>query len=308
MQYVIAIILVLIVAFFALCIYCYRYAFKTSVKRQSKEHDVPPSPYKEKIIDNINSLLIKPFESVETMSFDGLRLRGRYYEIGPDAPIAVIMHGYRSNYCRDGNGGFKICSEYGLNVLLPDQRAHGKSEGKTITFGVKERYDCLSWVNYILNRFGKDTKIILVGLSMGASTVMMASDLAPQNVKGIISDCGFSSPKEILTEVARQMHLPAKAAYFFTRLSARVFGSFDPESSSATKSLKNTNIPTLFIHGEDDDYVPCHMSRLCFDACNSEKYILTVPKASHGMSYYIDTKGYTDTVNKFLNNVLNYGM
>ncbi len=305
MQYVIAVIFALILVFFSLCIYCYRYAFKTSVKRQSKEHDVPPSPYREKIIENINSLLNKPFESVETLSFDGLKLRGRYYEVSPDAPVAIMMHGYRSNYCRDGNGGFKICMQYGLNVLLPDQRAHGKSEGKTITFGVKERYDCLSWVNYISDRFGKDTKIILVGLSMGASTVLMAADIVPQNVKGIISDCGFSSPKEILTEVARQMHLPAKIAYFFTRISARLFGSFDPESASAIASLKKTDIPLLFIHGEDDDYVPCHMSRTCFDACKSEKYIMTVPNATHGMSYYLDTKSYTDTVNEFLDNVLN---
>ena len=290
--------------FLCLCAYCYIFAFRVSARRQSKEDEVPPSPYREKVMENINSLLFKPFENVETQSFDGLSLKGRYYHFKDGAPIAIIMHGYRSNYCRDGNGGFKICTNYGLNVLLPDQRAHGKSGGKTITFGIKERFDCVSWTNYLIDRFGEDTKIILVGLSMGASTVMMASDIAPQNVKGIIADCGFSSPKDILTEVAEQMKLPPKAAYFFTKLSARMFGSFDTEGASAVKSVANTDIPILFIHGENDDYVPCHMSKTCFDACKSEKYLLTVPNASHGMSYYIDTDKYTDMVNEFLDKVL----
>ena len=290
--------------FLCLCAYCYIFAFRVSARRQSKEDEVPPSPCREKVMENINSLLFKPFENVETQSFDGLSLKGRYYHFKDGAPIAIIMHGYRSNYCRDGNGGFKICTNYGLNVLLPDQRAHGKSGGKTITFGIKERFDCVSWTDYLIDRFGEDTKIILVGLSMGASTVMMASDIAPQNVKGIIADCGFSSPKDILTEVAGQMKLPPKAAYFFTRLSARMFGSFDTEGASAVKSVANTDIPILFIHGENDDYVPCHMSKTCFDACKSEKYLLTVPNASHGMSYYIDTDKYTDMVNEFLNKVL----
>ncbi len=290
--------------FLCLCAYCYIFAFRVSARRQSKEDEVPPSPYREKVMENINSLLFKPFENVETQSFDGLSLKGRYYHFKDGAPIAIIMHGYRSNYCRDGNGGFKICTNYGLNVLLPDQRAHGKSGGKTITFGIKERFDCVSWTDYLIDRFGEDTKIILVGLSMGASTVMMASDIAPQNVKGIIADCGFSSPKDILTEVAEQMKLPPKAAYFFTRLSARMFGSFDTEGASAVKSVSNTDIPILFIHGENDDYVPCHMSKTCFDACKSEKYLLTVPNASHGMSYYIDTDKYTDMVNEFLDKVL----
>lgn len=290
--------------FLCLCAYCYIFAFRVSARRQSKEDEVPPSPYREKVMENINSLLFKPFENVETQSFDGLSLKGRYYHFKDGAPIAIIMHGYRSNYCRDGNGGFKICTNYGLNVLLPDQRAHGKSGGKTITFGIKERFDCVSWTDYLIDRFGEDTKIILVGLSMGASTVMMASDIAPQNVKGIIADCGFSSPKDILTEVAGQMKLPPKAAYFFTKLSARMFGSFDTEGASAVKSVANTDIPILFIHGENDDYVPCHMSKTCFDACKSEKYLLTVPNASHGMSYYIDTDKYTDMVNEFLDKVL----
>jgi len=295
---------IIALVFLILCAYCYIFAFRVSARRQSGEDEVPPSPYREKVMENINSLLFKPFENVETQSFDGLSLKGRYYHFKDGAPIAIIMHGYRSNYCRDGNGGFKICTKYGLNVLLPDQRAHGKSGGKTITFGIKERFDCVSWTNYLIDRFGEDTKIILVGLSMGASTVMMASDIAPQNVKGIIADCGFSSPKDILTEVAGQMKLPPKAAYFFTRLSARMFGSFDTEGASAVKSVANTDIPILFIHGEDDDYVPCHMSKTCFDACKSEKYLLTVPNASHGMSYYIDTDKYTDMVNEFLDKVL----
>ena len=169
-----------------------------------------------------------------------------------------------------------------MNVLMPDQRAHGKSEGKNITFGIKEREDCALWVEYILNRFGKDAKLVLVGLSMGAATVMMASDIVPEkNVKGIIADCGFSSPKSILTEVSRQMKYPPKIMYFFLKLSAKVFGRFDTDSQSAVKSLSSTRIPILFIHGENDKYVPCFMSRECYDACASEKEIFTRNACHH---------------------------
>ena len=189
---------------------------------------------------------------------------------------------------------------------MPDQRAHGKSQGKTISFGVKERRDCALWVDYLTNRLGKDIKIILVGLSMGAATVMMASDIVPpENVKGIIADCGFSSPADILKEVAAQMHYPVKPTYFFLRLGARIFGGFDPEEHSAVKSLRHTSIPVLFIHGENDDFVPCRMSRECHDACASKKQIFTVKNAAHGTSYYLNTEGYGKTVSDFLDYVLN---
>ena len=302
---ILAIILLLALIFLSICYWCYLYAFKKDVKRQSDFFDVPKSPHREAAIKNINKLLETPFEDVQIVSSDSLKLYGRYYHMRDGAPVAIMFHGYRSNYCRDGNGGFQVALQYGLNVLMVDQRAHGKSEGNTITFGIKERHDCAMWVEYVKERFGSDVKIILIGLSMGAATVMMASDIVPyENVKGIIADCGYSSPKEILTEVAGQMKFPKKAAYILLKIGAMIFGGFNPDETSAVKALGNTKIPVLFIHGESDTFVPCQMSHDCHKACGSIKEIFTVPKATHGMSYYLDTEGYHRTVIDFLDKVL----
>jgi len=301
-------ILLAIIFIAAIIIVSYRtyvYTFKTDPKRQALEDEVPNSNLRMKVIRNIYSLMHEQFEYVEITSKDSLKLRARYYHYKDDAPIAIMMHGYRSNYCRDGNGGFKIAKEYGLNILMPDQRAHGKSEGNTITFGVKERFDCALWADYIVDRFGKDTKIVLIGLSMGAATVMMASDIVKhQNVKGIIADCGYTSPRDIITDVASHMNIPGRLGYFFARLGARLFGNFDPDDASSVISLSKTKIPVLFIHGDADKFVPCNMSEKCYKECKSKKQILIIKGATHGMSYYVDTEGYTNAVNNFLNQVL----
>ncbi len=298
-------IVIFILIFFSGCCYCYWYAFMRDPKRQSGEYEVPPSAYRNKVIGNILNLMQTPFEDVEITSHDSLRLYGRYYHFKDGAPVVIMMHGYRSNSFRDGSGGFKIAREYGLNVLMPDQRAHGKSGGSSITFGIKERHDCAGWVNYVIHRFGSDTKIILVGLSMGAATVMMASDIVPkENVKGIVADCGFSSPEEILKEVAKQMNYPVGLSYFFLKIGARLFAGFDIEEYTCRDSLKNTEIPILFIHGEADSFVPCHMSLSCHEVCTSAKELFTVKNATHGTSYYLDTPGYTASVTNFLDRVL----
>ena len=185
------------------------------------------------------------------------------------------------------------------------QRAHRESGGKTITFGVKERFDCLDWIAYVNERFGENTPILLMGLSMGAATVLMAAGLdLPSNVKGIMADCGFSSPKEILQEVIRKMKYPLRITYFFVRMSARIFGHFDPEEASAVEALKNAKVPVLIIHGDDDRFVPSRMSRDNYDACASAKEILIVPGAGHGLSYCVDAKAYEKAVQDFIDRVM----
>ena len=136
---------------------------------------------------------------------------------------------------------------------------------------------------------------------MGAATVLMASGLDLQaDVRGIIADCGYSSPKEILQSVIRDMKLPVGISYFLVKLSARIYCGFDLEEASATEAVAKTNIPILFIHGEDDKFVPCHMSLKNYEACASEKELLVVPGADHGMSYMTDTKKYVETFVGFM--------
>ncbi len=254
------------------------------------------------IIKELNDI---PYESVTITSHDGLKLFGRYYHVTDGAPVFIEFHGYRSMGIRDFCGGDRIVRSLKHNTLIVDQRAHGRSEGNTITFGIKERRDCVSWVDYVLNRFGADTKIFLIGVSMGAATVLMASDLdLPENVVGVIADCPYSSPWAIIKKVGNGMKIPTAPAYPLVKLSARIFGGFDLTESSPVEAVKHAKVPILLIHGEADRFVPCDMSRTIAAACASEITFVTVPDAGHALSYIIDEKKYTDEAIKFINHCL----
>ena len=254
------------------------------------------------IIKELNDI---PYESVTITSHDGLKLFGRYYHVTDDSPVFIEFHGYRSMGIRDFCGGDRVVRSLKHNTLIVDQRAHGRSEGNTITFGIKERRDCLSWIEYVLNRFGDGTKVFLIGVSMGAATVLMASELdLPKNVVGIMADCPYSSPWEIISKVGKGMHIPTPLAYPLVLLSARLFGGFDLNETSAVEAVKNTNVPILLIHGEDDRFVPCDMSRRIAEACASDITFITFPEAGHALSYIIDEKRYTDEAIKFINQCL----
>ena len=151
-----------------------------------------------------------PYEAVTISAQDGTKLAVRYYHVRDGAPLQIQLHGYRGTALRDFCGGNKLARESGQNTLVVDQRAHGKSGGTTITFGIRERLDCLCWVEYASQRFGSDIPVFLSGVSMGAATVLMASELElPANVVGIIADCPYSSPEAIIRKVCQQdMHLP----------------------------------------------------------------------------------------------------
>lgn len=253
----------------------------------------------------VNRVLPVPFEEVCITSRDGLKLYGRYYHHEDGAPLGIFFHGYRSAPIRDGNGGYLICKRHKYNVLLVTQRAHGKSEGKVMTFGIKERLDCLDWISYANERFGNNTPIILMGMSMGAATVLMAAgEELPDNVKCVIADSPFSAPKDIIRTVMKSYKLPVGLMYPLARLSAKVYGGFDLEETSAREAVKKSKIPILFIHGDDDRFVPCHMSRECYEGCAGTKRILTIEGAGHGLSHCVDAARYEACVDEFLDEVM----
>ena len=310
MKKIIGCIIFISVSILGVLLYLYDFVFCGTTRRQPSDQDEPMGPefgeYAEVINQCIEDFKKIPYEKVTIQSRDGIRLAGRYYHYKDGAPVSIVFHGYRGNVARDCCGGFRMSRDNDFNVLLINQRAHFESGGRTITFGVKERYDCLDWIEYIRGRFGEDTPVLLMGLSMGAAVVLMAGGLdLPSNVKGIFADCGYTSPKEILQTVIRQMKLPVRISYFFVRLSAIIFGGFDPEEASAKEALKNCKVPVLIIHGEADDFVPCQMSHDNYDACASRKEILTIPGAGHGMSYCIDSETYVNAVQKFIDSVMN---
>ena len=266
----------------------------------SLPHGEQFDPYHETITTCVKEVLEVPFEKVEVQSFDGLVLSGKYYHLKDGAPLIIFFHGYRCSSIRDGNGMFLYTRKLGFNVLLADQRAHGNSQGKTITFGVKERYDVLSWVEYMVKKLGEEQKIYISGLSMGGATVLMASNVGlPENVVGILADCPYSSPKAILCSVIKQMGFPVKATYCLAKLSAKWIGKFDIEEASAIDSVRNSQIPILILHGNADDFVPCYMSMDCLAAGKGNVCLTLIKGAAHGMSHCVDTPTYEKAVYAF---------
>ena len=287
--------------------YTYRVAFYSPKKDRDKisaftSHKY--DPYRKEINRLFCQLSDRPCEDVSIMSFDGLTLFGRYYHVRDGAPLDIGFHGYRSSALTDFAGGSELSFSMGHNLLLVDERAHGRSQGRTISFGIQERQDVVRWANYAAKRFGADTPILLYGVSMGAATVLMASDLElPPNVRGIIADCPYASAKDIIRKVARDMHLPDRLVWPFVKVGAKLYGGFDVDETDAHRAVKNAKVPILIIHGENDSFVPCEMSDIV-----SENPALvtrfTFPGAEHGFSYLVDTPRYRRIVTEFAEKAL----
>lgn len=284
---------------------CYRMVFYNLNDGEKDPYAVPPGEQYAQVADRmllqIRELDELPFEQIYIRSRDGLRLAARYYHFRDNGPVQIQFHGYRGNAIREYSGGNVMAMELGYNSIVVDERAHGKSEGHTISFGILEQYDCLDWVEYACKRFGKETPIILSGVSMGAATVLMASALdLPENVAAITADCPYSSPSAIIRKVCRDIKVPAWLAYPFIALGGWVFGGFKLWESSPVEAVKHTNIPIHLIHGEDDRFVPCEMSRRIYEACAGPKRLVTFPGAGHGLSYLVDTPKYHAAFKSFM--------
>lgn len=289
---------------------CWRMTFFVPRAATLDEHDVMRGeqydPLREQMLAMVDGALALSYEDVYMTNREGLRLHARYYEIDPDAPLEILFHGYRSCAVRDFSGGITREAARGWNMLLVDQRAHGQSEGRCLSFGVCERWDCLDWIEWARGRFGAEKPVVLAGISMGAATVLMAAGLSlPENVRGVLADSGYTSPRDIIRTVMRSMHCPM-LVYPLVRLGGWLFGGFDVNSAGAEQALRSCRVPVLLFHGEDDRFVPCEMSRRSFAACASEKRLVTVPGAGHGLSYLIDKAGYEAELTAFLDAVCPY--
>lgn len=243
----------------------------------------------------------EPCEEVSITTDDGLKLYGRYYHVNDHAPVEIMCHGYKGNAIRDFCGNYRIAKEAGRNVLLIDERCHRKSEGHTITFGIKERKDVLCWVRYVNERFGNPS-IILSGVSMGAATVLMVSGMKlPENVKAVIADCPYDAPSNIIKKVgATDMGLPVKLVYPLIKMGGKLYGHFNLEEDSPVEAVKKSNVPILLIHGDDDRFVPYEMS-IKIHAANPEKIQFhTIHGSGHAINYVTASEEYTKVVNEFM--------
>ena len=282
----------------------YRIVLRSPNRMQNDDFYMAPSEQTDALRDRINDMIRAfneiPYERVRITSFDGLKLSGRYYHQKSGAPLAILMHGYRGTPSRDFSGGAQSYLADGFSLLLVEERAHCSSEGHVITFGVKERMDCLKWIEYARERFGNRIRILLCGISMGASTVLMASGMdLPENVRGIVADCPFTTPKEIVYKVSKDLKLPPRIIWPLLRLGARLYGRFDPAGVDAAEAVKRSPVPILLIHGEDDRFVPCEMGRRIAAANPDRVELHTFPNAGHGLSFLIDRPRYEQITKAF---------
>ena len=246
-----------------------------------------------------------PTETVHIESHDGLQLTGHLYKSDCQKRVIIAMHGWRSSWKMDFGSAVGFYNKQGCTVIYADQRGQNDSDGEYIGFGILERYDCEKWVEYAVSRFGADVPIYLLGVSMGASTVLMATGLElPQAVKGVIADCGFTSPKAVWQHVVdNNLKLHSKLSYpIINRIVKRV-ASFEGDEYSTLDAMEVNTRPVLFIHGSDDNFVPLKMSVDNYLACKAQKDMLIVPGAGHGMSYITDSGAYERAVRRFFKSI-----
>ena len=247
-------------------------------------------------------------EDVMITSYDGLKLRA-YYLPAKEASVKTVIcvHGYR---CYSGLYEFgsrlEFLHDLGLNLLVIDQRSHGRSEGRFIGMSIPETDDVLRWCDFIDDRIGSESKIILYGVSMGAATVINVSgepDI-PSSVKAVIEDCGFSSAiDEMAEKITAMAHLPRNPFIPMSKTIIKLIGKFDITSKVPREQIKNFKGRLLVIHGDADTFVPTYMHEAIFENASCEKKKLIVPKAEHIMSYYYATKEYQALVRELADSI-----
>lgn len=243
-----------------------------------------------------------PYINVYIKSFDGLKLYGALIEnTKPTDKIVICVHGFTGSGKKDFASLAHTYYNNGYNVLLVDNRAHGQSEGKYVGFGVLDRLDLRNWVKYVINRFGSNMQIFLHGISMGGATVLMSSSIMPKNVVGIIADCGFTSVYEIFVYVLkRDYHLPKFPIIYVTNIMSKLRAGYSYKDVNTTEEIAKSNIPILFIHGENDEFVPLWMTMKNYSYCKAYKELLVVKESEHAESHYIDKAGYEKKVLAFM--------
>lgn len=284
----------------------YFFMFKPSFERKAPgdalEHFTKEEYIKQNEEDTDWFFEQKPQE-ISITSFDGLNLSGYRLDAENAKGTFVLMHGYHSDPLREFAGLVKFYHELNYNIILPYQRSHGKSEGKYVTFGIKERYDLRDWILEANKFYGGENPVYLEGISMGCATVVMALGFdLPENVKGVVADCGFTSPEEIIWKVLKKdkkaplPHLIMATGAFMTKHIA----GFDETEFSTLTALKRNKLPVIFIHGAEDDFVPIEMTIANFQMCTSKKSLYIVPDCPHAIAYFVDPEKYHKKVIDFL--------
>ena len=242
-------------------------------------------------------------ENAKEVFIEDKKIKLHSYEVvnaKPSKIWVIAVHGYTDSAYFMVNAAKQFLN-YGYNVLMPDLRAHGKSEGKYIGMGWLDRLDLIKWIDYLIATYG-DIKIILYGISMGAATVMMASgEKLPSNVRMVIEDCGYTSVwDEFAHELKYLFHMPTFPALYNANIITRIRAGYSLRKASCVKQIKKSKIPILFIHGDEDKFVPFYMLDKLYDAATCKKEKLVIKGAGHAEAQAVDPQKYWHIVRKFI--------
>ncbi|GAB6991202.1 alpha/beta hydrolase [Paenibacillus pini] len=301
---VIIIVCVIIIALFLLGISLYFY--NVGIRRSKKDFlEVDPNLIKiEHPWESAEGWLKdQPMEVVSMKSDDGLLLKAYYVPaLKPSTKTVILAHGY-GGAGREMAAFAKLYQDMGYNALMPDDRGHGDSEGSYIGFGWHDRLDYKQWIQYIIQKNGPEVQIVLQGVSMGGATVLMTSgESLPEQVKCVVSDCAYTSARDILTHQLKQMYkLPPFPLLSVTSLVCKIKAGYYFGEASALAQVAKTHLPILFIHGDEDTFVPYPMVHTLYGAAAGEKELLVVKGALHGNAYFTDKEAYGNKLRGFLN-------
>lgn len=245
-----------------------------------------------------------PVEEVFIKSHDGLRLKGFYHEVNKNSSkVIIINHGYTANHYVTYQF-IDMFFEVGYNVLLIDMRSHGESEGNYATYGYQESKDIEQWINWVKDKFGSNAYMGIYGFSMGAAAVMLCSKSQEKEVKFIIEDCGFTTAREAIRFQFSKGKVPFWPLYHFVRFKALKKYNVDFDKISPIDAISKSKIPTLFIHGENDEIIPTWMAKKLYETKKGDKDKLYIaPNAGHMTSYYKNREEYKKVINDFLDSL-----
>jgi Prolyl oligopeptidase family. len=300
----IVLIIIITISLAAGSIYFYNIAIKRTDKSAifqdlSTENDAS-------IMEDAKSqewLEAQKIKEIEIFTVNGLKLKGYYLEADKSSDKTVILvHGYSGQAKEMAVYAKYYYEQLGYNIFMPDARGHGESDGNYIGFGWPERKDILQWIDYLIRLTGKETQIVLHGVSMGGATVLMTSgEEVPPNVKAVISDCAYTSADvQFAYQLKELYNLPKFPLVYTTSLVAKIRAGYFLGEASALEQVKKSELPTLFIHGDNDNFVPSKMVYELYDACNAPKELLIVENAGHTEAYKANAAAYEAKISQFL--------
>lgn len=250
--------------------------------------------------DSLNN--VKAIHDTTIINSEGLKLNGYYIKsTKPTRKTAILIHGYKDCAYSMMPIAYIYSHELGYNVLLPDLQYHGKSEGKAVTMGWKDRKDILLWAKLANTLFGNNTEIVVHGISMGGATTMMVSgEKLPPYIKCFVDDCGYTSVwDEFNYEIKEMFGLPTFPLMYSSSAICKLLYGWSFGEASALNQVAKCKLPMLFIHGSADDYVPTRMVYPLYKAKPQPKEIWIVKGAPHAKSFQLNQKAYIKKVAQF---------